>query len=254
MIMNDELVNITWNNYPGINGYGDALNRLSYHYRKYENQTVSCSYRDKYENWRKVNFIRKQVFKRNSNFLLHSTTPRFFTRDNSQHHVSPTHNYWPARIMHDSMPSGKIAFHFYRNNYPSQYQSLLLSDMLNTKIYAGLNLDDLRNDIYWAGYDLVSLYDINDYHGFNVIENAIDCIRTNMYILQECDYYVGSEGFTAHLCRAMHVPGVFYRNDKESKEYKIIENSLEQSIHNMVCSNTEIKKKVLAFSHYMSHH
>ena len=81
-------MNITWNNYPGINGYGDALNRLSYHYRKYENQTVSCSYRDKYENWRKVNFIRKQVFKRNSNILLHSTTPRLFSRDTSH----PSHH------------------------------------------------------------------------------------------------------------------------------------------------------------------
>ena len=29
---------IIWANRPGINGYGDALNRLSYYYRQYENK------------------------------------------------------------------------------------------------------------------------------------------------------------------------------------------------------------------------
>ena len=64
--------NITWCNNPGINGYGDALNKLSYLYRTYENEKIVCSYRDKYDNWSKVNLVRNQVFNRNENFLIYS--------------------------------------------------------------------------------------------------------------------------------------------------------------------------------------
>ena len=232
--------NITWCNNPGINGYGDALNKLSYLYRTYENEKIVCSYRDKYDNWSKVNLVRNQVFNRNRNFLIYSTTPRFFTRK-EENYIKNKHDYWPARITHDAMPSGKIAFHFYRNNFPSKYQINLKHLEFFSKVYQE-NLENLRNELYWAGYELVSLYDVNDYHGFKVMSNPIDCIRANMYILQECDWYLGSEGFMAHVARAMRVPGLFYRNDVHSKEYRRIENTLEQSIHHMVNSSKDIKK------------
>ena len=72
--------------------------------------------------------------------------------------------------------------------------------------------------------------------------NPVDCIRANMYILQECDWYVGSEGFMAHVARAMRVPGLFYRNDEGSAQYNEIKNTLEQPIHHMVNSLENIKK------------
>ena len=138
------------------------------------------------------------------------------------------------------MPSGKIAFHFYRNNFPSKYQINLNHLEFYCKVYQE-NLENLRNELYWAGYELVSLYDVNDYHGFKVMTNPIDCIRANMYILQECDWYVGSEGFMAHIARAMRVPGLFYRNDKGSRHYNAIRNTLEQPIHHLVNSSENIK-------------
>ena len=231
---------IIWANNPGINGYGDALNKLSYLYRKYENEKIICSHRDKYDNWSKVNLVRKHVFERNENFLIYSTTPQFFTRQ-SEKYVNNRHDYWPAKILHDKMPSGKIAFHFYRNNFPLNYQNNLNDLEFYCKVYQE-NLEDLRNELYWAGYELVSLYDVNDYHGFKVMANPVDCIRANMYILQECDWYVGSEGFMAHVARAMRVPGLFYRNDEDSAQYNEIKNTLEQPIHHMVNSLENIKK------------
>lgn len=231
---------IIWANNPGINGYGDALNRLSYLYRKYENEKIICSYRDKYENWSKVNLVRKHVFKRNENFLIYSTTPKFFTRQ-SEKNVYEVHDYWPAKILHDKEASGKIAFHFYRNNFPLNYQSHLNNLVFHCKVYQE-NLEDLRTALIGAGYELVFLYDVNDYWGFKVMTNPVDCIRANMYILQECDWYVGSEGFMAHLARAMRVPGLFYRNDEGSDHYNAIENTLEQPIHHMVNSLENIKK------------
>ena len=233
---------IIWANHPGINGYGDALNRLSYYYRQYENDIVYCSYRDKLINWQKVNFIRRHVLQRNSNFLINCTQDRLFTRETiPRHFAQPRHEYWPARITHDAMPSGKIAFHFYRNNFPTKYQSKLNDLEFHSKVYSD-NLENLRNELYWAGYELVSLYDVDDYHGFKVMTNPIDCIRANMYILQECDWYVGSEGFMAHVARAMRVPGLLYRNDPHSLEYRRIENTLEQPIHHMVSNSKKIKK------------
>ena len=60
-------------------------------------------------------------------FLINCTQGRLFTRETiSRHYAQPRHDYWPARISHDAMPSGKIAFHFYRNNFPQKYQSKLV--------------------------------------------------------------------------------------------------------------------------------
>ena len=233
--------NITWCNNPGINGYGDALNKLSYLYRTYENDNVICRYIDKKTNFDKVHLIRKHVYKRDKSFLIYQGNSFDREKKTDLSFINPTHDYWPAKILHDKMPSGKIAFHFYRNNFPSKYQINLNHLEFYCKVYQE-NLEDLSNELYWAGYEIVSLYDVNDYHGFKVMTNPVDCIRANMYILQECDWYVGSEGFMAHVARAMRVPGLFYRNDKGSRHYNLIQNTLEQPIHHMVNSSENIKK------------
>ena len=232
---------IVWANRPGINGYGDCLNRLSYLYRIHENDNVICRFIDKKTNFDKVHLIRKHIFKRDESFLIYQGNE--FDREyiNGFSFLNPKHDYWPAKIIHDTVQSKKIAFHFYQNNFSKKYQSMLSYLEFDCKIYQE-NLNNLRNDLYWAGYELVSLYDVNDSHGFKVMKNPIDCIRANMYILQECDWYVGSEGFMSHLARAMRVPGLFYRNDKNSAHYNAIRNTLEQPIHHMVSSSEEIKK------------
>ena len=105
--------NIIWKNIPGINGYGDALNRLSYLYRSNEDIIVKCSFHDKIENWKKVNFVRKNVLVRNPNFRMNCTQGRFFERLSVKYRITPwylnpKHDYWPARVMHNKKSTGNI--------------------------------------------------------------------------------------------------------------------------------------------------
>lgn len=236
--------NIVWKNMPGVNGWGDALNKLSYLYRTYENEIVRCSYRDKIGNWSRVNLVRKHVLKRNTLFRMNCTHPRYFERDHNKnsslpYFLNPTHDYWPARISHNEKNTGRIAFHFYINNFSPYMQTKIRWQDFNFKIFDG-DMNELKNDIIKLGYEPISLYDLNINRGFPVISDPVKCIKANMEILSNCDYYVGTEGFMSHVCRAMRVPGIFYRNDSHRKEYQAIANSLEQPIHHLVSSSEQI--------------
>ena len=236
--------NIIWKNIPGINGYGDALNRLSYLYRSNEDTIVKCSFHDKIENWKKVNFVRKNVLVRNPNFRMNCTQGRFFERLSVKYRITPwylnpKHDYWPARVMHNKKSTGKVAFHFYFNNFAPNVRIMLDSLEFFCKEYRG-DVKILEKNINALGLETVHLYDVDDNRGFKVMKNPVECIQANMEILQNCDYYVGSEGFMAHVCRAMRVPGLFYRNDRKRYDYIAISNTLEQPIHSMVSSEEEI--------------
>jgi len=169
------------------------------------------------------------------------TQPRLFERECTSpypSYLSPIHNYWPARISHNNKTTNKIAFHFYENHFPkSSQKKLLILDFFN-KVYT--ELYELEKSIYDLGYEIVRLWDTNANRGFKVIKDPVECIQANMEILQDCDYYVGSEGFMAHVCRSMRVPGLFFRNDIHTDDYKAISKSLEQPIHHIVSSSEQI--------------
>lgn len=242
--------NIYWRNRRGINGWGDTLNRLSYYYRMNEHVPTVCNFWDKYDNFEKAIFIRKHIFQRNTNFAILS--PFNFERDHTNfshsHYMMPYHEYWPSKYTHKGLKNKKIAFNLYRNNFPQHLKHLLHHLELENKEYKD-DLNELQNELYWAGYEMISLYDLDDYRGCSkIMKDPVSCINANMKILEECEYFIGSEGFMTHVSRSMKVPTlVFFNNIRTSTTYQLIK-TFDKSIQHPVYSNQDIFKKILDIS------
>ena len=246
---------IYWRNRKGINGWGDTLTRLSFLYRSYENKPVKCFYQDK--NWTKVNFIRKHILKRNTNFIMASHHIQPFDLDEMTGTVDdwimPKHEYWPARYEWNGKRNGRVAYHFYTDNFPKEIKIKLNILEFQNKEYTD-NFSELLHELYSHNIPAISLYDLNNHRGCTrVIENPIKCIQANMQILSECDLFIASEGFMTHIARAMKVPTLVYFNPKQKNMYqiqrevatkKLIE-VFDKSIQFPVYNNSEIMKKIL---------
>ena len=240
MIRSTKYSHVFWKNRPGINGWGDALVRLSYFYRTNKDEPTICHYWDKLDNFKKVKFVQKHVLEPNRNFAI--LRPTNFQRDpvsfSSRHYMMPKHDYWPAVMQHKGLRNKKIAYKFYRDNFPKHIKLSYLE--LENKHYRE-NLDELKNTLYWAGYSMLPLYDINDYRSSEkIITDPVECINANMQLLADCELFMGSEGFMTHVARAMNVPTlVFFNGQKSSVTMQLIEN-FDTSLQTPVYNNEDI--------------
>jgi len=219
-------------------GFGDCINKLSYLYRRYQNEDVQFDFYDKTKNYNTFLFVQFQILSHPKNIKKINKCEPFIRKSKGFFRLRQ-HDYWPCRIMWRKNHVRRVAINFYKSFNPDFYISdkdFMINQSKNF-YYENDFIDVLRK----KDIEIIPLYDLSDIRGnTNIITDPFVCTDTNLKILKSCDLFLASEGAWTHISRCMRIPTIIYYNPQDQMCDKVLSNFKK-------ISNKKIQKFVKSF-------
>lgn len=219
----------------GTLGFGDLLNKLSFLFRKYQDDEVEFLIHDKLKVFNTFLFLKNFCFEESKNKKI-LTQSEHFLRSNTKFELS-NHQYWPAKEEWIPNVNGKIAINFYTEMNSPLFSGRSL-EIANCKIFP--DAMDIKER-----YDTVELYAIDNYRGHKkIILDKFKCLEENMNILKKCSLFVTSEGGMAHLSRSMSVPTILFFKKDRFNFHSFLNTLIDEKIQKIVHTKTELIERI----------